>query len=83
MNAVVITFLVVGDKFMPGMHSRQPGFRYSSCEPFTKHKERIQKFKDIWDSIYIYQQELEKACFQHDMAYSVYKDLPSRTALTK
>ena len=41
---------MVGDKFMPEMHLRQPGFTYSACEPFAKTKERIQKFKQTGDS---------------------------------
>ena len=57
------------------MHLRQPGFTYSACGPFKKNKERIQKFKEIGDSQYIYQNELYKACFQHDMAYGDFKDL--------
>ena len=64
---------------MPGIHLRQPGFAYSACEPFTKRKERIQKFKETRDSRYIYQNELDKACFQHDMAYGDFKDLTRRT----
>ena len=66
MNEIVHKFLSAGDKFMPEMHLREPGFMYSACEPFTKNKERIQKFKEIGDSRYIYQNELHKACFQHD-----------------
>ena len=45
MNDIIHRFLLVGDKFMPEMHLRQPGFTYSACEPFTKTKERIKKFK--------------------------------------
>ena len=45
MNDIIRRFLLVGDKFMPEMHLRQPGFTYSACEPFTKTKERIKKFK--------------------------------------
>ena len=48
-------FLLAGDKFMPEMHLRQPGLTYSACGPFTKNKERIQKFKEIGDSRCIYQ----------------------------
>ena len=44
MNEIVNKFLLVGDKFMPEMHLRQPGFTYSACGPFTKNKERIEKF---------------------------------------
>ena len=69
-----------GDKFMPKMHLRQSGFTYSDCGPFTKSKERIRKFKKTGDSRYIYKNELDKACFQHDIAYGDFKDLKKRTA---
>ena len=65
------------------MYLRQSGFTYSACGPFTKNKERIQKFKQTGDSRYIYENELDKACFQHDMAYGDFKDLPKRTAVDK
>ena len=68
MNKVVNNFLLVGDKFMPEMHLIQPGFTHSVCGPFTKNKERIQKFKETEDSSDIYKNELDKTCFQHDMA---------------
>ena len=51
------------------MHLRQPGFTCSACGPFTKNKERIQRFKETGDTSYIYKNELDKECFQHDMAY--------------
>ena len=79
MNEIVNKFLLVGDKFMSEMHLRQPGFTYSACGPFTKNKERIQKFKETGDTSYIYKNELDKACFQHDMAYVDFKDLAKRT----
>ena len=68
---------------MPEMHLKQPGFTYSACGPFTKDKERIQKFKKIGDTKYIYKSELDKACFQHDMAYGGFKDLAKKTASDK
>ena len=80
MNEIVNKFLLVGDKFMPEMHLKQPGFTYSACGPFTKNKEKIQKFKETGDTSYIYKSELDKACFQHDIAYGDFKDLPKRTA---
>ena len=83
MNEIVNKFLLVGDKFMPEMHSRQPRFVYSACGPFTKNKERIQKCKETGDTNYIYKNELDKACFQHDMAYGDFKDLAKRTAADK
>ena len=83
MNEIVNTFLLVDEKFMPEMHLRQPGFTYSVCGPYTKNKERIQKFKETGDTNYIYKNELNKACFQHDMAYGDFKDLAKRTAADK
>ena len=68
---------------MPEMHLKQLGFTYSACGPFTKNKERIQKFKETGDTNYIYKNELDKACFQHDMAYGDFKDLARRTASDK
>ena len=83
MNEIVNKFLLVGDKFMPEMDSRQPQFVYSTCVSFSKNKKRIQKFKETGDSNYIYKNELDKACFQHDMAYGDFKDLAKRTAADK
>ena len=60
------------------MHLRKPGFTYSVCETFTKNKERIKK-----DPGQISQNELDKACFQHNMAYGDFKDLNRRTAANK
>ena len=57
------------DKFMPEMYLKQSGFTYSACGPFTKNKERIEKFIQIGNTDFIYKNELNKACFQHDMAY--------------
>ena len=65
------------------MHLRQPGFTYSACRTFTKNKKRIQKFKETGDSRYIFQNELDKACFQQDVAYWDFKDLTRRTASGK
>ena len=63
MNEIVNKFLLAGDKFMAKMHLKQSGFTYSVCRPFTKNKERIQKFKKTEDTKYIYRIELDKACF--------------------
>ena len=68
---------------MPEMHLKQPGFTYSACGPFTKNKKRIQKFKETVDRSYIYKNELDKACFQQDMAYGNFKDLKRRAASDK
>ena len=73
MNEVVNTVLLAGDKFVPRMYFKQPRFTYSSCRQFTKIKERIQKFKQAGDSRYIYRNELDKVCFQHDIAYGDFR----------
>ena len=78
LNEIVNRFLLAGDKFMPVMHLKHPGFPYSACGPFTKNKERIQKFNETGDTSYIYKSELNKACFQHDMAYGNFKGLKRR-----
>ena len=83
MNKIINKFFLAGDKFMPEMHLKQPGFTYSACGPFTKNKGRIQKFKETGDTSYIYKNELDGACFQHDMAYGDFKDLKRRTASDK
>ena len=83
MNNTINKFLLAGDKFMPEMHLRQLQFTYSACGPFTKHKQRIQKFKETGDTNYIYKNELDKACFAHDAAYSNSKDPTKRTVADK
>ena len=69
MNEFVNKFLLEGDKFMPEIHLKQPGFTYSACGLFTKNKERTEKFMQTGNTDLIYKNELDKACFQHDIAY--------------
>ena len=83
MNVIVNKILLAGDKFMPEIHLKQPGFTYSACGPFTKNKESIQKFKETGDTKHIYRNELDKVCFQHDIAYGDFKDLAKRMASDK
>ena len=83
MNNVINKFLLAGDKFLPEMHLRQPRFVYCVCGPFTRHKERIKEFKRTGDTRYIYRNELDKACFEHDSAYADHKDLINRTEADK
>ena len=83
MNKIINNFLLAGDKFMSEMHLRQPQFTYSACGPFTKHKERIKKFNQTGDTRYIYRNDLDKACFQHNSAYAVNEDLINRTRADK
>ena len=79
MNEIINKFSLAGDKFMPEMHLRQPGFTYSVCGPFTKNKERIKKFMLTGNTDFIYKNKLDKACFQHDMDYAKAKNLVKRT----
>ena len=93
MNEIVNKFLLAGDKFMSEMHLKQPavfnknkkqsGFTYSTCGQFTKHKQRVEKFMQTGDTNYIYKNELDKACFQHDMSYGDFKELARRTQSDK
>ena len=66
---------------MPELHLKQPGFSYSACGPFTKHRERIPNLIETGNLKYLYRNELDKACFAHDAAYSDCKDLAKRTIL--
>ena len=83
MNNVINKLLLVGDKFIPEIYLRQPQFTYSACGPFTKHDQRIQKFKETGDTNYVCKNELDKACFVHDATYSDSKDLTKRTVADK
>ena len=79
MNKIVNKFLLEGDKVISEMHLKQPGFTYSGCGPFTKNKEKIEKFMQSGNTNFIYRNELDKACLQHDMAYGKSSDLTKRT----
>ena len=63
MNEIMNKVLLAGDKFVPEMHLKQPGFTYSAWYPFTKNKERIEIFMQTWNKDFIYKNELNKACF--------------------
>ena len=83
MNEIINKFLLTGDKFMTEMYLRQPGFTYSACGPFTKHRERIKIFEETDNTRYIYRNDFDKAYFQHDSAYADSKDLIKRTQSEK
>ena len=83
MNETVNKFLLVGDKFIPEMHLKQPGFTYSACGPFAKNKQRIEKFMQTGNTNFIYKNELDKVCFQHGMAHGKTKDLVKTTQSNK
>ena len=82
-NEIVTKSLLVQNKFMREMHLKQFGFTYNACGPFTKIEERIQKFLRLENIENIYKNDLDKAYFQHDMAYRKYKDLNKRTQSDK
>ena len=63
MNEIVNKFLLGGEKFMPEMHLKQSGFTYSACGPFTKNKERIEKFMQTGNTNFIYKMNLIKLVF--------------------
>ena len=83
MNKIINKFLLTGDKFMPELHLKQPGFTFGAFGTFTKHCERIKKFRETVNLKYLYRNELDKACFAHDAAYSESKDLAKRTVSDK
>ena len=65
------------------MHLKQPGFTYSACGSFSKNKQRIEKFMETGNTNFIHKNELDKTCFQHDMAYGKSKDLVKRIQSNK
>ena len=83
MNEIVNKFLLVGDKFVPKLHLKQPGFTYSACGPFSRNKEWIEKLMLTENTNFIYRNDLGKTCFQHNMAYGKSKDLAKRTQSDK
>ena len=75
MNEIFNEFLLAGDKFISVLYLRQSGFTYSTCRPFTKHREEIQN--------YIYKNELKWSFFALDAEYFASKDLGIRTISDK
>ena len=63
MNKIVNKFVLKEDRFMPKLHSKQPGFTYSACGKFTKHHKRIENFRETGNLKRLYRIELDKACF--------------------
>ena len=83
MNGIVNKILLAGDKFMSELNLRQSKFTDSAFGTFTKHRERTQKFRTTGDLKHLYKDELDRACFAHDAAYSNGKDLAKRTPSDK
>ena len=81
MNEIVNKCLQIGDTFMLEMHLKQPGFTFSACGPFTKNKERIERFMQTGNTDFIYRNELDKGCLQHDMAYGKNKRFSKKNTI--
>ena len=75
--------MFTGRSYVYARNAFKTCFTYSACGPFTKNKERIEKFMQTGNTDFIYRNELDKACFQHDMAYGKSKDLVKRTQSDK
>ena len=75
MNKIINKFLLTGHKFMPELHLRHHGFSYSGRGP----RKRIQKLRETDNLKHLYRNELDKAGFAHDAAYSDSKELGKRT----
>ena len=82
-SLIINKFFLNEDKFKAELHLRQPGFTCSACGPFTKHRKRIRKFRETGNLKHLYRNELNKACFTYDVAYSDSKDLAKRTISDK
>ena len=78
MNKIINKFLLNVDKCMREIHLKQSAFTYSVSRPFTKDCEQIQKFRETGNLKHLYRNELDKACFAHDAAYSVGKGFSKR-----
>ena len=63
LGEIVNTFLLVGDKFVPEVHLKQPGFTYIACGPFTKNKEKTGKFIHARNTDFIYKNEPGRLVF--------------------
>ena len=83
MNKIICKFLLTGDTFMSKFHFKQPGFTNSTCGPLTEHRKRVRKFREKGNSKHLYRNELDKACFTHNAAYSDSKDLGKKTISDK
>ena len=83
MNKINNKFLLTEDKFMPELHLKQPGFTDGACESFTKYRERIKRFRETGNLKLLKRNQLDRACFAHNAAYSNSKDIAKRTISDK
>ena len=56
---------------MSELHLKQPGFTYSACGPFTKHREKIKKIKKTGNLKHLHRNESDRGCFAHDVAFII------------
>ena len=77
----VLVLFVAKEMFK--LHLKEPGFTYSACGQFTKHREVIQKLSETGNSNYLWRNELEKACFNRDAPYFDSKELAQKTVSEK
>ena len=82
MNKIVNKFSLAGDTFMPEMHLKQPGLLIVLVLHLLKKRKNWNIYKN-WKSNCIYINDLNKACFQHNMVYGRSKDLARRTESDK
>ena len=83
MNEIVNKFLLAGDKFMPEINLKETGFTCSACGPFTRSKERIEKFVQTENLDFICRNEFDKVCSQHDMVYGKSKESSIRESFKR
>ena len=83
MNAMVNKLFLAEDTVMSEMHLKQPGLTYNACGPFTIKYKINEKIQRNWRFRNIYQNKLDQACFQHDMASGWFKDLNRRRTADK
>ena len=83
MNKIINKRSLTGHKFMPELHLKQPWFIYSACGPFTKHRERVQNFREAGNLKHLYRNDLDKSRFAYDAACSDSKDLAKRAISDK
>ena len=83
MSKINNKFLLTEDKFMPELHLKQPGITDGACESFTKHREKIKRFRETGNLKLLKRNELDRACFAHNAAFSNSKDIAKRTISDK
>ena len=79
----LVNFYWLETNLCQNWNSKWPEFTCSACGPFTKYCGRIQRFREIGNLKHLYRNELDKAWFAPDAAYSDSNDLAKRTISDK